>query len=669
MPTEETILPGALLGLASWLLQGVTTVLEAKDDKYSAQYQQILAVAREMMEKCSNNHYIVANWHIGTREEPDRYKKIQKKYAEFKKLVANKKCTLLQSQMDLLPLVKSDGSILKNGKPTPRTDDIESITLCLQPYIASNVLLHPNYSTKNYVAHLQMIQRLKNYPLTRVYSELIRAAMITLHNVTQENDVHRESMWYAFAFIKVPYILKQLHVANSSEAAANASYSNDMVQAIETIVDDPMFDLLDAACSTNTIEYLLKELVKHNLITSEHEQKFIARRDPMLTQLMQIDLNHQPPPTLKQLKKAEQLLGGILKTLDNDYNKMQEPLLEMLGELLSGENFELILSVATVEGKLKTFVSRLIRWNENSRQAASDNTKPISIRHALFDVTFLMLTFIVQTYGSDDVLDSNGNTFFERWVRDHMLEKGKNKPPMNMVQQCEQSKVDEFLTSMGASDTLSASSTSPDAMANAKGISLKWHDICKTMPAVVYQLLVAWENHMITAADVKTHLDNIRKRLYSYSVCAASWLCAYMQSVSAEEAAKPQSMLQQLMTPVAMAADDKRYNHKEAIAAFTAQVVHKIQTDAEQNQKVRSATLNIVSSQPLEEQFYDVWRSISTRGWLSVKGAQVLDNLLESCGPYWLVAKMVNEVLLCKFVKVSQTFAIHSIQIASFAFN
>lgn len=651
LPEEESVLPGALLGLTVWLLQGVTTVLEAKDTKYTVQYQQILSVAKEMMIKCSNNHYIVANWHIAIREDPDRYKKIQKKYAEFKKLVSMKKCTILQNQMDLLPLVKSDGSILKNGKST-RTDDTESITLCLQPYIASNVLLHPNYSTKNYVAHLQMIQRLKNYPLARVYSELIRAAMITLHNVTQENEVSRESMWYAFAFIKVPYILKQLHLANSSEAAANAPYSNEMVQAIETIVDDPMFDMLDATCATNTIEYLLKELVKHNLITGEHEQKFMARRDPILTQLMQIDLNHQPPPTLKQLKKAEQLLGGILKTLDNDYNKMQEILLEMLGELLSGENFELILSVATVEGKLKTFVSRLIRWNENSRQSSastSDNTKPISIRHALFDVTFLMLTFIVQTYGSENVLDSNGSTFFERWVRENMLEKGKNKPPMNMVQQCEPGKVDEFLSSIGTNDTLNASSTPPDG----KGQTLKWHDVCKTMPALLYQLLVAWENHMITATDVKTHLDNIRKRLYSYSVCAASWLCAYMQNVSAEEASKPQIMLQQLLTPVAMAADDKRYNHKEALGAFTAQLVQKIQTDAEQNQKLRSATLNIVSNQPLEEQFYDVWRSISTRGWLSVKGAQVLHNLLESCGPYWLVAKMVNEVLLCRFAKVS----------------
>lgn len=655
MPAEEEALPGSMLALVQWLLQGVTTVLDANDDKYSAQYQQILGVARDMMDKCANNHYIVANWHIATREDPERYKKIQKRYGEFKKLVATKKCTMLQSQMDLLPVVKSDGSILKHGKPSPRTDDVESITLCLQPYIVSNVLLHPNYSTKNYVAHLQMVQRLKNYPLARVYSELIRAAMITLHNVTVENDVQRESMWYAFAFIKVPHILKQLHVASGAEAAANAPYSGDMVQAIESIVDDPMFDLLDTTCATNTIEYLLKELVKHSLITGEHEQKFIGRRDPMLTQLMQIDLNHQPPATLKQLKKAEQLLGGILKALDNEYNKMQEPLLEMLGELLSGENFELILSVATVEGKLKTFVSRLIRWNENSRQASSDNTKPVSIRHALFDVTFLMLTFIVQTYGSDDVLDTNGTTFFERLVRDQMLEKGKHKPPMSMVQQCEQSKVDEFLSSMSANDALAASATPPpDALASAKGTTLKWHDICKTMPAIMYQLLVAWENHTITAADVKAHLDNIRKRLYSYSVCAASWLCAYMQSVGADEVAKPQSMLQQLVTPVAIAADDKRYNHKEAIAAFTAQLVHRIQSDAEQNQKVRSTTMNIVSSQPLEEQFYDVWRTISTRGWLSVKGAQVLNNLLESCGPYWLVSKMVNEVLLCKFIKVSQ---------------
>lgn len=58
--------------------------------------------------------------------------------------------------------------------------------------------------------------------------------------------------------------------------------------------------------------------------------------------------------------------------------------------MLTGKSFELILAVASVEGKLKTFVSKLIKLNEWSKNGGA-------ARSVLFDVTFLMLCSIVQT--------------------------------------------------------------------------------------------------------------------------------------------------------------------------------------------------------------------------------------------------------------------------------
>lgn len=417
-------------------------------------------------------------------------------------------------------------------------------------------------------------------------------------------------------------------------------YSAEVVAALEMLIDDPMLDYLDTSCACNTIEYLLNELAKHNLITAQQVQQFASKRDPVAISLSKMDLNHQPTSIIKNLKKAEAPLSGILITLDNDYNKMQEPLLGMLCELLSGNNFELILSVATMEGKLKTFVSRLIRWNENSKQIAGETEKPAQIRQSLFDVSFLILVHIVQMYGSDVVLDEHGDTFFEKWVREFMLEKGKNKSPMNMVHQCDSSKVDEFLMSMNTTD---ASTTKPS--------SLKWNEICTILPGVLYNLLVAWEHDTISAAEVKVHLDTMKNRLCSYSVCAASWLCCYMQTVRDEELLKPLNMVQQFLTHN-VSDEMKQVNNFKERLNLTSQIVRKMQTDAQQNQKVRSPILNIVSNQPLEEQFHDVWKTISARGWLSVKATQILENLLQSCGPYWMVSKMVNEILYCKFAKV-----------------
>lgn len=52
-----------------------------------------------------------------------------------------------------------------------------------------------------------------------------------------------------------------------------------------------------------------------------------------------------------------------------------------------------------VEDRLKVFILRLIKCNENANQIHGDNGKLSTTRSALFDVSFMMLTFIVQTYG------------------------------------------------------------------------------------------------------------------------------------------------------------------------------------------------------------------------------------------------------------------------------
>lgn len=107
--------------------------------------------------------------------------------------------------------------------------------------------------------------------------------------------------------------------------------------------------------------------------------------------------------------RAEPTLSGILKTLNADYTKIHEALLSMLYQVLTGKSFELMLAVATVEGKLKTFVTKLIKFNECSKQINEPvPPKTAATRAMLFDVSFLMLCSIVQTYGSDVGFEYSG---------------------------------------------------------------------------------------------------------------------------------------------------------------------------------------------------------------------------------------------------------------------
>lgn len=258
------------------------------------------------------------------------------------------------------------------------------------------------------------------------------------------------------------------------------------------------------------------------------------------------------------------------------------------------------------------------------------------------------------------VLDDFGDTFFEKWVRECMMERNKHKSPMNMVHQCDQSKVDELLGYLNSTDR----SLQPN--------TLKWQDICTNIPGVLYHLLLAWENETISAAEVKTHLDSIKSKLCMYSVCAASWLCSYMQVVRDDELLKPMNMVQQFLTPLSPEELSQQDDHSCCLG-LTYQIIRQMQHDIHQNQKMRALmiTQNIVSQQPLDDQFFDVWKTINERGWLPIESTQILDSLLQSCGPFWLVSKLVNEVLQCKYAKVMQyktLFAVSLVKLMLFFF-
>lgn len=68
--------------------------------------------------------------------------------------------------------------------------------------------------------------------------------------------------------------------------------------------------------------------------------------------------------------------------------------------MFTGNSFELLLAAASVEGKLNMFVAKLIKFNEFSKQInIQDGGKSVRTKAVLFDMTFLMLSFITQKYG------------------------------------------------------------------------------------------------------------------------------------------------------------------------------------------------------------------------------------------------------------------------------
>lgn len=226
-----------------------------------------------------------------------------------------------------------------------------------------------------------------------------------------------------------------------------------------------------------------------------------------------------------------------------------------------------------------------------------------------------------------------------------MFESEKIKSPMNMVHQSDQNKIDEFLADISAEKSQTKS-----------GLTLNWQEACANIPGLIHQILIAWENKIISMAEVKTFLDNLKMKLCCFAVCAASWLRMYMEIIRQDEQTKPMNMMKELLTTSSSEETNQQENFKER-QSLTVRIIRKWQTDSNQNSKTRIIGNGVVSQQPLEEQFVETWKTVLENGWLTIECAQIFENLFQSCGPFWLVSKLVNEILHCKFSKDMKKYA------------
>ncbi|XP_012274069.1 mediator of RNA polymerase II transcription subunit 24 isoform X2 [Orussus abietinus] len=653
---EEDLLAAAVLSIVHWLLQCYLHALTKmpQNNPLLPQPTELIDKPASILKQMLSSNFLCAMMYLAKHDDKDLHAEVAKKCQEIEAL--HKASTLKASvsiEESLKKLCDLDIDSLSLNRSTM---EMESITYCLQPLLSVQVLTNPCMETTAFVNQLLMIQRLKSYTNARLYCEIIRACLVCLHDVT---GTFHESQWGAFTFLKVPLILKELH-SSTIGSDEKFEYSQDILDAFELLLQfTPLLDIMDTTCSCNCVECLLSELQKFKLVTEKQAQQLASRREGVMAALQKLESSRSPTSSIqKVIIRAEPTLGGILKTLNADYTKIQEALLSMLCQVLNGKSFELMLAVATVEGKLKTFVTKLIKFNECSKQINEPVPgKTAATRAMLFDVSFLMLCSIVQTYGSDVVLEEGGDSFFEQWVRECMPERDKPKSPQKMLQNIDPSRVDALLAQINSPD--------PDF----KPSNIKWHLACRSAMGAVKELLCAWESGALGAGDVKRALDGLRSAACCLPVCAAAWLCAHMSITHQDALLKPMNMVQQFLTPFPN--DEMQDNFKER-SGLMFQIIRKMQYDVhpptQSKTKVLSMSHSIISRQPISEQLESVWRDIHQRGWINVKATQSLESLFNTGGSLWFVSNLVKEALKYRYQEeldraVDLTFSIFHLDI------
>lgn len=493
---------------------------------------------------------------------------------------------------------------------TPPLPEDKGPGCLIQSWLSIQLVGNPGSATPELADRLCLFQHLKRYTQNRLFAEVMRGSLLALFNVSQTSH---ESQWGAFAFLKVPHVLSLL---------AEKSDTNGMVAAIELLLrHSPLLDAMDANSSCSSLDCLLGELVKARLLTDAQLSQLSSRRE--VPARLKLDSTSSSAGIPKVIICAEPTLAGILKTLSTDYHKIQDALLGMLHQILTGTSFELILAIATVQGQLTTLVTRLIRVNECSK-LGGDKTR------ALFDISFIMLVAIVQNYGADLIMESDHDSLFNQWIKTCMVDSIKPKAPDQLLQICDSNVVDVLLQQFNASED--------DLKSN-----FKWSDVLFNMAGVMKEVLVAWEQGALLAADVKRILDAVRGRMCCLPLAAAAWLCAYMRTAPQETILKPVNMVQQLLQRPVVEEESMKERWQ-----LTCEIIRKMQQDVQLPLPLKGGR-QLVSRQPASEQLNTSWQMAINRGWLDHKSATIIHCLFDTAGPRWLVSSVLQELLQLRY--------------------
>lgn len=279
-------------------------------------------------------------------------------------------------------------------------------------------------------------------------------------------------------------------------------------------------------------------------------------------------------------------------------------------------------------------INGLMKFNDICKEVVGEQAKTkqiINMKSIIFDTTFIMLFSIMQKVGIDKFPEIGGDYFFEKWLRDGMIDLSKPKSPLSIVKMSEQLKVDELITYFNDNSLTMQQQPPP--------IALKFSEICWTIPSMLYNVIIAWENDTIKPQAVKNILDNMRSKNCCFAVVAAAWLCSYMRILRDDEMKKPQFMVQILTKPL-----DENIMKQETFSerfALTHEIILKLLED--------QTALDV--KKPMNNVFNELWKEIMVKRWLPYEATVSLEGILKACGPFWLMKNLVDQIIQAKFIK------------------
>ncbi|XP_064438552.1 mediator of RNA polymerase II transcription subunit 24 isoform X3 [Mirounga angustirostris] len=465
--------------------------------------------------------------------------------------------------------------------------------------------------TQPLVEQLMMVKRMQHIPTPLFVLEIWKACFVGLIESPEGTE---ELKWTAFTFLKIPQVLVKL----KKYCHGDKDFTEDVSCAFEFLLKlTPLLDKADQRC---------------NAADREHAPQLKSGENA----------NIQPNPGL--ILRAEPTVTNILKTMDADHSKSPEGLLGVLGHMLSGKSLDLLLAAAAATGKLKSFARKFINLNEFTTHGNEELAKAASVRALLFDISFLMLCHVAQTYGSEVILSESSTgaqvPFFETWMQTCMPEEGKILNPDHPCFWPDSTKVESLVALLNNSSEM-------------KLVQMKWHEACLSISAAILEILNAWENGVLAFESIQKITDNIKGKVCSLAVCAVAWLVAHVRMLGLDEREKSLQMIRQLAGPLYSENTLQFYNERVVIMSsilehMCADVLQQTATQI----KFPSTGVDTMPywnllppKRPIKEVLTDIFAKVLEKGWVDSRSIHIFDTLLHMGGVYWFCNNLIKELL------------------------
>ncbi|XP_066554766.1 mediator of RNA polymerase II transcription subunit 24 isoform X1 [Amia ocellicauda] len=635
---EECIgLCRALLGVAVWLLQGCAYYSERLREHGEVAGEASLRACVDRLEGLLLSTKNRALIHIARLEEHASWANVEQAVIRVSDNLNSLANPTLRSKLeDCVALVKSIPLMLAVHSDPPQQTSFPSVHALIMLEGTMNL----TGETQPLVEQLMMIKRMQQIPSPLFVLEIWKACFTGLIESPEGTE---ELKWTAFTFLKIPQVLLRLKKYPQGEK----DFTEDVNIAFEYLLKlTPLLDKADQRCNCDCISLLLQECSKLGLLSEPNTANLIAKRAVDREHAPRLktaeNANIQPNPGL--ILRAEPTVTNILKTVDADHSKSPEGLLGVLGHMLSGKSLDLLLAAAAATGKLKSFARKFIKLNEFPKHISGEGSKPASVRALLFDISFLMLCHVVQTYGSEVILSDpspSGETpFFETWLQTCMPEDGKILNPDHPCFRPEPGKVENLVALLNNSSEM-------------KLVQMKWHEICLSTPAAILEVLNAWENGVLTVESVQKITDNIKGKVCSMAICAVAWLVAHVRMLGLDEREKPQTMIRQLTTPLYGENTLQFYN--ERVVIMSSILEHMCADVFQQTGMVLRPPMEgvepvpyrnlLATREPIRTALSRQFAAVLQRGWVDSQALHLFESLLHMGGVFWFTNNLVKELL------------------------